>query len=247
MNWPSARSSRAAGPSARRSASPTAWPRPRNPSGRAPRRSRNAPSAVEPRLRGSPTAVRARHCRARPRRPGTSSTACWGSPRARRPAPCRPRAPPASSRRHAILERRDLGHQRLGARLVLARLGLPDLLGGARCGAPGRPAGGDRGRRRVVEREQRARERRRPRLLQARVERRGVLANPSDVVHGDRTVRRRRGMPPAWSADRPCAQEGAESDVAADAGASPARPSRRGLALPRASSRPCATEMIEAS
>ena len=77
---------REAASSAPRSARPTAWPRSRNPSGRALRRGRNAAWA-RTRSRASRRTCGARHCRARPCRPAPRRAAGWGSARARGRAP----------------------------------------------------------------------------------------------------------------------------------------------------------------
>ena len=157
----------------------------------APRRARNAPSA-----RRSCAGCRSgssRRCRARPRRPAPPGSAGSGSRRAPCRAPRSPRAPPPRAR-HALLQLRHLGHQRVRPRLVLLRLRLADLLRQRvaallrllRCrdGAPAL----------LVERDELRRHRREPALREAVVEGLRVVADEADVVHGIRT-RHRPGWP----------------------------------------------------
>ncbi len=69
---------------------------------------------------------------------------------------------------HGVLQRRDLGHQRLGARLVLLRLGLADLLGGGVAAGLHVLQRGDGGAARLVEPMSRAAAGSAPRFVSAR-------------------------------------------------------------------------------
>src|SRR5215207_1743265 len=97
--------------------------------------------------------------------------------------------------RHRLLDPAHLGHQLLGPRLVLLRLGLADLLGHGIAALGGGLQGRDGALALVVEGDQVCGQGLHAPVPEALVESRGVLADGTDVVHGMRTCFVRQPRP----------------------------------------------------
>ena len=113
---------------------------------------------------------------------GTSSNGRLGSTSRRRVSSASSSAASGLALLQRLLERRDLGHQRIG-RLALA-LGNADLLAERLAPALDALALRDRRAPALVDLEQLGRQRRQVALLEAGIEGGGVLADESYVVHG---------------------------------------------------------------
>ena len=97
--------------------------------------------------------------------------------------------------RHRFLDPRNVGHQLLRPRLVLLRLGLADLLGEGIAALGGCLQGGDGALALVVEADQLSGQGLHAPVPEALIERRGIVADGTDVVHGMRTCFVRRPCP----------------------------------------------------